>query len=162
MHHKGHDTGSQDIVLHVGVPGSPQALSDVELNIVLGDLIKLAPVGVRLTGEDRGSRIPVEDGIDQFLFAFPKSRGLIQGQDATHMARSSSRVGQRSSANLGAPEAYQRRQNQGGCEPEKREEIGLTFRARCDLLRDPLEPLRGKGEEWVARWSEGGCKGKKK
>ena len=30
MHGEGHDSSSEDIVLHVGIPGSPETLKDVE------------------------------------------------------------------------------------------------------------------------------------
>jgi hypothetical protein len=45
MHHEGHNTGSQDIVLHPRVPGGPQPLCDIELGVVLSDFFELTPVG---------------------------------------------------------------------------------------------------------------------
>lgn len=35
MHSEGHDAGGKDIVLHVGIPGCPQTLSEVKVDIVL-------------------------------------------------------------------------------------------------------------------------------
>lgn len=46
MHKKGHDAGRKHIVLHVGIPGCPQALEDVQMDIVLGYLVELTPVGL--------------------------------------------------------------------------------------------------------------------
>ncbi len=46
VHQKRHDASSEDIVLYVGVPRSPQALEDIEMDIVFGDLIELAPVSL--------------------------------------------------------------------------------------------------------------------
>lgn len=45
MHHKGHYTGSQNIVLHEGVPCCPEPFGDIEMCVVGGDLIIMAPVG---------------------------------------------------------------------------------------------------------------------
>lgn len=47
VHHERHDTGCEDIVLHEGVPGFPQSLEDIEVHIVLGDLLEVAPVRLR-------------------------------------------------------------------------------------------------------------------
>ena len=46
MHHERQDTRGQNIILHVGIPCRPQALEDVEVNVVSGDIIELAPVGI--------------------------------------------------------------------------------------------------------------------
>ena len=61
MQGKRHDPSCEDIILHIGVPRSPHALEEVQVNIVFGDLIELSPVRVwgRLSKEG-GSRIPVE------------------------------------------------------------------------------------------------------
>jgi len=45
VHEKGHDASGQDIIADKGVPGSPETLKVVELNIVFGDFFELAPVG---------------------------------------------------------------------------------------------------------------------
>ena len=58
VHQEGHDAGREHIILNIGVPRSPHALKDVEVDIVLGDLVKLAPIGIGGGGEKR--RIPVE------------------------------------------------------------------------------------------------------
>jgi hypothetical protein len=56
MHHKGHDARSQHIILHVRIPGRPHLLEHVEVHIVFGYLIVLAPVRV---GERGGNgRVP--------------------------------------------------------------------------------------------------------
>ena len=47
VHDKRHYTGGEDIVLHVGIPGCPHLLEQVEVDIVLRDLFKLTPVGLR-------------------------------------------------------------------------------------------------------------------
>ena len=47
MHNKGHDPCGKDIVLHESIPRQPEALEIVELNIVLRDLLKRPPVGIR-------------------------------------------------------------------------------------------------------------------
>jgi hypothetical protein len=49
VHDEGHDTGGEDIVLHVGIPGGPETLGGIEMRIVLGDLFVLVPVGDGLT-----------------------------------------------------------------------------------------------------------------
>ena len=40
VHDEAHDAGGQDIVLHPQVPRRPEALDDVELDIVLGNLLE--------------------------------------------------------------------------------------------------------------------------
>ncbi len=40
VHDEAHDAGGEDIVLHPEVPGRPEALGDVELDIILGDLLE--------------------------------------------------------------------------------------------------------------------------
>lgn len=47
MHHKGHDARSKDIILHRRIPGCPQALEDVQVYIIFGDLVKMGQVGRR-------------------------------------------------------------------------------------------------------------------
>lgn len=44
VHHEGYDAGGKDIVLHVGVPRGPETFSDIEMSIVFGNLVILAPV----------------------------------------------------------------------------------------------------------------------
>lgn len=44
MHHKRHDAGSQDIILHPSIPGGPQPLNDIEVGVVFRNFVKLAPV----------------------------------------------------------------------------------------------------------------------
>lgn len=57
---KGHDSRRQDIVAHPCVPGHPHPLEVVELHIVLGDLLKGAPVGVlRHWRQDGGCVVPI-------------------------------------------------------------------------------------------------------
>lgn len=53
MHQEGHNAGRQNIVLDVSVPRSPQALKHVEVDIVLGYLVELTPVGVGRGREKR-------------------------------------------------------------------------------------------------------------
>ncbi|EFE35075.1 uncharacterized protein ARB_06031 [Trichophyton benhamiae CBS 112371] len=43
VHGKGHDAGGEDVVLHVGVPGRPHLLEDIELGVVCGRLLELGP-----------------------------------------------------------------------------------------------------------------------
>lgn len=45
--YKGHDTRSKDIILQVRIPGSPETLKHVQVDIVFGDLIKMGQVGFR-------------------------------------------------------------------------------------------------------------------
>lgn len=54
VHHEGHDTGCEDIVLHVGVPGGPESLENIEMDIILGDFFELAPVCLGCRGEKSG------------------------------------------------------------------------------------------------------------
>lgn len=53
VHNEGHDAGGQNIVVHVGVPGEPEALKVVEGDIVLRNLLKSTPISVsgRRAGE---------------------------------------------------------------------------------------------------------------
>jgi hypothetical protein len=46
VHDEAHDTGSERIVADVCVPRSPHALEVVEMDIVLGHLVEVVPVGV--------------------------------------------------------------------------------------------------------------------
>ena len=54
VHQEGHDTGSEDVILHPSIPGGPQPLSIVEVDVVLGYLVELTPVGLRGGVEERG------------------------------------------------------------------------------------------------------------
>lgn len=54
VHNKGHDARGEDVVLHVGVPRYPHPLHIVEMRIVLGYLVELAPVGVWLWRKEAG------------------------------------------------------------------------------------------------------------
>jgi hypothetical protein len=57
---KRHDSRCQDIVTHPRVPGHPHLLEVVELHIVLGDLLKRAPVRVlRHWRQERGCVVPI-------------------------------------------------------------------------------------------------------
>jgi hypothetical protein len=57
---KGHDSCRQDIVAHPCVPGHPHLLEVVELHVVLGDLLKGAPVRVlRHWRQEGGCVVPV-------------------------------------------------------------------------------------------------------
>ena len=53
VHHERHDSSGENIVPHIGIPCCPQALGNVEVCVVLGDLIVLAPVGFWRRGEER-------------------------------------------------------------------------------------------------------------
>lgn len=44
VHDKGHYASREDIVAHVGVPGSPEFLKVIKRHIVLRDLFELGPV----------------------------------------------------------------------------------------------------------------------
>lgn len=64
MHHKGHDPSSQNIVLQVRIPGSPHTLQEVQVHIVFGNLIELAPISIwRRTEKGRG-RVPIPIVLD--------------------------------------------------------------------------------------------------
>lgn len=54
-----HDTRGQDVVTHPCVPGQPHLLKVVELDIVLGDLLEGAPVGVLRHGRQNRGCVPV-------------------------------------------------------------------------------------------------------
>ena len=60
MHEEGHDSRREDIILHVGVPRSPHSLEDIEVDIVLGYLVELAPVSFGRRIEKGGRRIPMQ------------------------------------------------------------------------------------------------------
>ena len=53
VHNKRHDASSEDIILQIGVPGCPQAFKNVEVDIVLGNFIELAPVSLWGRGKER-------------------------------------------------------------------------------------------------------------
>ena len=53
MHEEAHDARGEDVVAHEGVPRRPQPLEVVELQVVLGDLVELVPVGVLRVREHR-------------------------------------------------------------------------------------------------------------
>jgi hypothetical protein len=58
VNHEGHDAGGQNIVAHPCVPGHPHLLKVVELHIVLGDLLKGAPVGILRHWRQDGGGVP--------------------------------------------------------------------------------------------------------
>lgn len=47
MKHKRHDARSKDIILQVGIPGSPETLEEVQVDMILGDLVEMGQVGLR-------------------------------------------------------------------------------------------------------------------
>ena len=51
VHGEGHYAGCEDIVSHVGVPGGPCALEDVEVGVVKRNILKVVGVGDRRGGE---------------------------------------------------------------------------------------------------------------
>jgi len=59
MHHERHNTGCEDIVLHVGIPCSPHPLENIEVNVVSRNLVELAPVGVWRRREQRARGVHV-------------------------------------------------------------------------------------------------------
>lgn len=61
VHDKGHDTGCQDIVLHICVPRQPKSLGVVERDVVFGDLLERGPVGVLRHWWRHHCRIPSYD-----------------------------------------------------------------------------------------------------
>lgn len=60
VHDEGHDSSGEYIVLHKGIPGRPETLKDVEMDIVLGNLVELAPIGIRCDVEKRRGGVPCE------------------------------------------------------------------------------------------------------
>lgn len=46
VHQKGHDARSEDVILHVRIPRSPEALKNIKVDIVFRYLVELAPVSV--------------------------------------------------------------------------------------------------------------------
>lgn len=52
VHHERHDTCSEDIILHVLVPRSPQFLSSVEINLNSADLVVNGPVSAEVRRKD--------------------------------------------------------------------------------------------------------------
>ena len=56
MHDERHDTCGKHIVVHVGVPGRPGLLKDVQVNIVVSNLMEMVGIGDGRT--DKGSRVP--------------------------------------------------------------------------------------------------------
>lgn len=51
MHYERQDASGEHIVLHICIPGCPQPLQEVEVDIVLGNVLELAPVGLLGRGE---------------------------------------------------------------------------------------------------------------
>jgi len=59
MHHERHDASCQDVILHIGIPGGPESLRNVKVNIIFGNLIELAPE--RFWGDrEQGCGVPDE------------------------------------------------------------------------------------------------------
>jgi hypothetical protein len=56
--YKAHDASGEDVVLHVRIPRRPQLLKVVERDIVLGDLVELAPVGINPMQRVGGGGVP--------------------------------------------------------------------------------------------------------
>lgn len=54
VHGEGHDAGGQNIILHPGIPGSPEPFGHIELAIEFRDFLVLAPVGARGHGNVPG------------------------------------------------------------------------------------------------------------
>lgn len=46
VHHKGHDSGGNDVVGDIGIPCRPHPLENIKVNIVLGDVFELTPVRI--------------------------------------------------------------------------------------------------------------------
>jgi hypothetical protein len=79
---EGHDARRQDVVAHPRVPGHPHLLEVVELDIVLGDLLKGAPVRVlRHWRQDGGCVVP---GMGKHLMGVRTAPAtyILQGRDA--------------------------------------------------------------------------------
>jgi hypothetical protein len=47
VHHEGHDSRGEHVVLHVRIPCCPSFLEDVEVYIVMGDFLEVVGVGCR-------------------------------------------------------------------------------------------------------------------
>jgi len=45
VHDKGHDSSREDVVLHICIPGRPEAFEDVEMDIVFRELVVDAKIG---------------------------------------------------------------------------------------------------------------------
>lgn len=62
VHHEGHDTGGEGVILHVQIPSGPEALEDIELDIDLGDLFEDGEVVGRCRRVEPGGDGRVEGG----------------------------------------------------------------------------------------------------
>lgn len=62
VHHEGHDTGGEGVILHIQVPSSPEALQYIELDIDLGDLFEDGKVVDRCGRVEPGGDGRVEGG----------------------------------------------------------------------------------------------------
>lgn len=62
MHQEGHDAGGESVILPPKVPSSPEALSNVEVNIDLGDLLENSVVVGRCRRVETGRYGGVEGG----------------------------------------------------------------------------------------------------
>lgn len=63
VHHEGHDTSGEHVVANVRIPGHPQFLKVVEVNIVLRNLVELVPVcvgGVRESVLKNSCRVAID------------------------------------------------------------------------------------------------------
>jgi hypothetical protein len=58
VHHEGHDTGRQSVILNVGIPCSPEELQGIEFLVILADLIVVAPERVGRSVHSTVGRIP--------------------------------------------------------------------------------------------------------
>lgn len=76
VHRKGHDAGRKDIVLHIRIPGLPQPLKHIEMDIILGDLFEGAPERL---GRRKERAIPI--------VGLVSIRGNEGGTSQVHFAR---------------------------------------------------------------------------
>jgi len=80
VHQKGHDSGGEHVVAHIGIPRRPQAFKDVEVNIVLGNVLQMCHVrvgGVRQSMIQQGGGI---DGVAAGALALFLFRGVKHSQ----------------------------------------------------------------------------------
>ena len=59
MHDERHDSSCENVILHESIPCSPKPFEDIKVNIIFGDFVELAPIGMRRRVKKGGrSRIP--------------------------------------------------------------------------------------------------------
>lgn len=85
VHEKAHDSSGQHIISNEGVPRSPQLLKVVQVDVVLGDLVKLMPICVlRVREHNIGYALVSCVGAASLLATCPRCKSVCYEQVISH------------------------------------------------------------------------------